>query len=69
MKDKDPEINISEPDLTNAGYTASGKDRYVKTVNDYSQTLFQKAINFGDIDKAQTREVTHEHVKAAAHSM
>jgi hypothetical protein len=53
MKDKDPDITISDPDLTNAGYTASGKDRYVKTVIDYSETLFQKAINFGDIDKAQ----------------
>lgn len=69
MKEKDPEINISEPDLTNAGYTSSGRDRYIKTVIDYSQTLFQKAINFGDIDKALQREVTHEHVKAAAHSI
>jgi len=69
MADKIPDINISESDLTAAGYTISGKDRYVKTVNEYSKVLFEKAVNFGEIDKAQAREVTHEHVKAAAHSI
>jgi hypothetical protein len=69
MADKIPDINISDSDLNNAGYTISGKDRYIKTVNEYSKVLFEKAINFGEIDKAQTIEVTHEHVKAAAHSI
>lgn len=69
MKEKHPDIIIADPDLFNAGYTSSGKERYIKTVNDYAQTLFQKSVIFGDVDKAQTREVTHDHVKAAAHSI
>lgn len=69
MVDKNPDISISDQDLTKAGYTISGKDRYVKSVTEYSKVLFEKAVNFGEIDKAQTREVTHEHVKAAAHSI
>lgn len=69
MADKIPDINISDIDLNNAGYTISGKDRYVKTVKEYSKVLFEKAVNYGEIDKAQTREVTHDHVKAAAHSI
>lgn len=35
----------------------------------YSKVLFEKAINYGEIDRAHTREVTHEHVKASAHSI
>lgn len=69
MQDKEPFITISDTELNNAGYTISGNDRYKKTVKDYSKTLFDKAVNYGEIDKAQTREVTHEHVKAAAHSI
>ena len=67
--DKIPEIIIKESDLEESGYTASGKERYTKTVKEYSEVLFRKSISFGDIDKAQIREVTHEHVKAAAHSI
>lgn len=69
MADKIPDITISDADLNLAGFTISGKERYVKTVNEYSKVLFEKAVNFGEIDKAQTREVTHEHVKASAHSI
>jgi hypothetical protein len=35
MEDKIPEINIPDTDLNNAGYTISGKERRVKTVNFY----------------------------------
>jgi len=69
MIDKIPNITISDIDLNNAGFTISGKERYVKTVTEYSKVLFEKSVTFGEIDKAQTREVTHEHVKASAHSI
>lgn len=69
MTEKLPDITISETDLTNAGFTVSGQERYNKTVIEYSKVLFEKSVTFGEIDKAQTREVTHEHVKAAAHSI
>jgi|APLak6261672720_1056091.scaffolds.fasta_scaffold29101_2 hypothetical protein len=69
MADKIPDITVSDADLNLAGFTISGKERYVKTVNEYSKVLFEKAVNFGEIDKAQSREVTHEHVKASAHSI
>lgn len=69
MPNKEPIINIPESELEQAGFTTSGKERYQKTVTDYSKTLFDKAINYAEIDKAQIREVTHDHVKAAAHSI
>lgn len=66
-----PQIIIPDPELDRSGYTGSGKTRYKKTVNDYNDLLYEKSIHFGDIDKAPNspREVTHEHVKAAAHSI
>jgi hypothetical protein len=71
MPDREPIINISQGELTSAGYTNSGLDRYNKSVVEYSKLLFDKAVNYGEIDKATNanREVTHEHVKAAAHSI
>lgn len=69
MADKEPNINITETELNNSGFTISGKERYIKSVKDYSKVLFDKSINYGDIDKALAREVTHDHVKAAAHQI
>ncbi|WP_444666779.1 hypothetical protein [Flavobacterium columnare] len=71
MPDKEPPINIPQTELTNAGFTNSGSDRYNKSVSEYGKILFDKAVNYGEIDKATNanREVTHEHVKAAAHSI
>ena len=69
MPDKIPDISMTDIDLDNAGYTASGKEHYIKTVEDYSKVLFEKSITYGDIDKAQMREVTHDHVKSGAHSI
>jgi uncharacterized membrane protein YjjP (DUF1212 family) len=71
MTDIEPPINISQTELTNAGFTVSGSDRYNKSVKEYGKILFDKAVNYGDIDKASNtnREVTHEHVKASAHSI
>lgn len=66
MAEKEPEVTISELELNNSGFTISGKERFTKSIKDYSKVLFDKSINYGDIDKALNREVTHEHVKAAA---
>ena len=71
MPDSPPNINITQVELTNAGFTNSGSLRYNKSVSEYSQILFEKSVTFGEIDKASNmnREVTHDHVKAAAHSI
>jgi hypothetical protein len=66
-----PDIQIPDENLDNSGFTNSGKIRFKKTVEDYNQLLFDKAVNYAEIDKATNaqREVTHEHVKAASHSI
>lgn len=71
MPDSPPNINITQVELTNAGFTNSGSLRYNKSVTEYSKILFEKSVTFGEIDKASNmnREVTHDHVKAAAHSI
>ncbi|HVW13511.1 MAG TPA: hypothetical protein VHB54_06820 [Mucilaginibacter sp.] len=71
MLDPRPPIIISQNELTNSGFTNSGSDRYKKSVVEYGEILFDKSITYAEIDKAQNanREVTHEHVKAAAHSI
>ncbi len=69
MEEKEPEINLSEPELTNAGFTQLGKDRFAKTVKEYSKELFEKSIAHGNISKEKIREVTNDDVKAAAHSI
>ena len=60
-----------DADLKVAGFTESGQTRYKQTVNEYSDILFSKSVAFGDADKADdaAREVTHDHVKAAAHQI
>ena len=71
MSDKEPPITISQTELTTAGFTNSGSDRYQKSVLEYGKILFDKSVNYAEIDRASnaSREVTHEHVKAAAHSI
>lgn len=66
-----PTINIQQQELIVEGFTDSGKERYNRTIIDYSDELFEKSLHFGDADKAtnHTREVTHEHVKSAAYSI
>ncbi len=58
-------------DLETDGFTASGQTRYQQTVDDYAATLHLKAVKLGDADKGRglDREVTHDHVRAAAHSI
>jgi|TARA_R110000851_G_scaffold210472_1_gene362875 hypothetical protein len=59
----------STQELEQDGFTASGLARYQGTVEAYADTLHIKAITYGDADKAPDlpREVTHDHVRAAAH--
>ena len=59
----------TDQELKQDGYTASGIVRYQDTVKGYSDALHSKAITFGDADKDPDlpREVTHDHVRAAAH--
>jgi len=68
---KKPEIKISNEELGIAGFTNSGVPRFNETVKGYSGLLFERAIHFGDVDKAPNlpREITHDHVRAAAYSI
>lgn len=58
----------TDQDLKAAGFTDSGQNRYKKTVDDYCEEIYSKAVALGDRDKAvdAPREVTHEHVRDAA---
>ncbi len=58
----------TDQDLKTAGFTDSGLNRYKKTVEDYCEEVYSKAVALGDRDKASDapREVTHEHVRDAA---
>jgi len=55
-------------ELANDGFTQSGATRYVTTSTEYCQQLFDRSIALGENDKASglPREVTHDHVRAAA---
>ena len=66
-----PKINIDPDLLREVGFTLSGETRFKDTIQDYSNTLFKKSVHFGELDKASDapREITHEHVKAAAFSI
>lgn len=61
----------TDDELRTKGFTDSGRDRYKRTAGDYCDALFAKAIALGEADKADglAREVTHDHVKAAAHGI
>ena len=71
MPDQNIEVSLSEEQLKAAGFTESGTPRFTETVKEYSNVLFARAIHYGDVDKAPNlpREITHEHVRAAAVSM
>ena len=71
MPDQNIEVSLSEEQLRAAGFTESGTPRFIDTVKEYSNVLFARAIHYGDVDKAPNllREITHEHVRAAAASM
>ena len=64
-------VSISADVIDRQGFTRSGRVQFIKTVRDYATQLGKKAISYGDGDKAlgMQREVTHDHVRAAAHTM
>jgi hypothetical protein len=57
--------------LEASGYTESGRTRYLKTATDYLDEVFNRSVKYGELDKDQgsNLEVTHEHVREAAHSI
>jgi len=61
----------TEQQLEEAGFTESGRSRYLKTVQDYSDEVFNRSVKYGELDKDQSSnlEVTHEHVRESAHSI
>jgi hypothetical protein len=66
-----PEIEVKIEKLINAGFTATGVQRYQQTIDAYSQKLFSKSILYGDTEKVDGfhREVTQEHVRKGASSL
>jgi len=66
-----PDISVTEDKLTQAGFTATGVQRFKQTVEAYSQRLFTKSILYGDTEKVDgfDREVTQEHVRKGASSL
>lgn len=62
---------INDAALASAGFTASGAKQYRQTVEDYATALASRSANLGEADKAPglPAEITHEHVRASAHSM
>jgi hypothetical protein len=61
----------TDQELQQAGFTTSGAKRYQETVSAYSTTLYDKAVVYAQADKAtdSNLEVTHDHVRAAAHNI
>lgn len=61
----------TDQDLQHAGFTTSGAKRYQETVAAYSTALYEKAVVYAQADKATDTnlEVTHDHVRAAAHNI
>ena len=66
-----PNLSLDPDNLESEGFTASGQARFKETIQDYSNTVYRKSVNYGELDKASNmpREITHDHVKSAAHSI
>lgn len=66
-----PNLSLDPDNLNSDGFTASGEARFKDTIKDYSDTVYKKSVNYGELDKASNmpREITHDHVKSAAHSI
>ncbi|MBI1929613.1 hypothetical protein HYR99_35870 [Candidatus Poribacteria bacterium] len=64
-------VTVDTTALNTMGFTPSGLKHFRETVLDYSQQLLERAVHRGDADKAQgmEREITHDHVRASAHSI
>jgi hypothetical protein len=66
-----PLVTLNQAALDAKGFTNSGSQRFQSTVQDYAQQLLQRAVLFGEADKAagMAAEVTHEHIRASALSI
>jgi hypothetical protein len=62
---------VSVQELEKAGFTESGKARYLKTVNDYAEAVLNKASAYGQVDRGDDMpiEITHKHVRQGAYSL
>lgn len=64
-------IEVDQAVLAAAGFTESGKRKFTETIQDYGESLFERSRARGEADSAKgmAPEVTHEHVRSAAHSL
>jgi hypothetical protein len=66
-----PDITLTLNGLDGQGFTDSGLPRFTETVNDYAKLLLHRSVQYGEADRAEglPREITHDHVRAAAYSI
>lgn len=64
-------VGLPQNVLQSSGFTNSGITQYQKTLVEYNEILLHKSISYAEVDKPSngTIEVTHEHVRRAAHSI
>ncbi len=69
--DLEPFIEVIDNLLIERGFTQSGLQQYRATMIDYSNQISVRALNYGNIAKANGMfvEITHEHVRSAALSI
>lgn len=61
-----PKITLEESALKEAGFTKTGINQLLKTLQDLVAQLFEKSVAYGNIDKKDSEvEITHEHVRNA----
>lgn len=59
----------TELELKNNKFTQEGIIRYHRTINSYSQSLFETSIALGKRENSDTLEITQTHVRDAAISL
>ncbi len=72
MPEESPEVKMTEERLRTAGFTIdTGVSRFKETIKGYSDMLFRRAVYFAEADRDPKlpREINHQHVTKAAHSI
>ena len=65
-KAQPPKITLEESVLKDAGFTKTGINQLLRTLQDLVAQLFEKSVAYGNIDKKDSDvEITHEHVRNA----
>lgn len=65
-KAQPPKITLEESALKEVGFTKTGINQLMKTLEDLVAQLFDKSVAYGNIDKKDSDvEITHEHVRNA----